>query len=76
MGEPNELAEGVGAINLAGGGFWKTYQKVSFHVSLSIKKTGILVFDKVKQYQQKRISTCKFETLWNSYGVFHDKETS
>eukprot|EP00808_Paulinella_micropora_P005222 g9307.t1 len=23
MGEPNELAEGVGAINLAGGGFWK-----------------------------------------------------
>eukprot|EP00808_Paulinella_micropora_P018425 g44460.t1 len=25
MGEPNELAEGVGAINLAGGGFWKSW---------------------------------------------------
>eukprot|EP00808_Paulinella_micropora_P029703 g2.t1 len=25
MGEPNEIADGVGAINLAGGGFWKTW---------------------------------------------------
>eukprot|EP00808_Paulinella_micropora_P013588 g83003.t1 len=28
MGEPNEIAEGVGAINLAGGGFWKTWGEV------------------------------------------------
>eukprot|EP00808_Paulinella_micropora_P022711 g18125.t1 len=42
MGEPNEIAEGVGAINLAGGGFWKTWGEVEEKAPTEMKNPRLV----------------------------------
>eukprot|EP00808_Paulinella_micropora_P014872 g3614.t1 len=42
MGEPNEIAEGVGAINLAGGGFWKPWARVEKKVPTETKDAKLI----------------------------------
>eukprot|EP00808_Paulinella_micropora_P001243 g27163.t1 len=42
MGEPNEVAEGVGAINLAGGGFWKPWAEVEENAPEDMKNPRLV----------------------------------
>eukprot|EP00808_Paulinella_micropora_P025149 g3157.t1 len=42
MGEPEELVEGVGEINLAGGGFWKTWGEVEEKAPTEMKNPRLV----------------------------------
>eukprot|EP00808_Paulinella_micropora_P002215 g27232.t1 len=44
MGEPEELVEGVGEINLAGGGFWKTWSEVEEKAPTEMKNPRLVRF--------------------------------
>eukprot|EP00808_Paulinella_micropora_P010536 g73919.t1 len=52
MGEPEELVEGVGEINLAGGGFWKTWGEVEEKAPTEMKNPRLVRTSYEYQYLQ------------------------
>eukprot|EP00808_Paulinella_micropora_P000945 g73590.t1 len=54
MGEPNEIAEGVGAINLAGGGFWKTWGEVEEKAPTEMKNPRLV---RCREFEARKFMT-------------------
>eukprot|EP00808_Paulinella_micropora_P011417 g29100.t1 len=59
MGEPNEIAEGVGAINLAGGGFWKTWGEVEEKAPTEMKNPRLVRFSAMLRLGPSCLATAR-----------------